>query len=133
MMGMTADLIHHGHINLIKRARKLGDLIIGVLSDNAIQSYKRKPVYNYKQRKLIVENIKGVKKVVTQKTLDYIPILEKINPDIVVHGDDWRKGVQKETREKVIEFLKKKNGKLKEYPRTRNISTTMTIRKLKKL
>ena len=92
--GMAADLIHHGHINLIKKARKYGKLIVGVLSDEAIITYKRKPVYNYNQRKLIFENIKGVEKVIKQKTHSYIENLEKIKPDFVIHGNDWKKGVQ---------------------------------------
>ena len=129
--GMAADLIHHGHINLIKKARKMGRLIIGVLSDEAIMSYKRKPVYNYKQRKLIFENIKGVEKVIKQNSLDYLPNLKKIKPDIVVHGDDWKKGIQNKTRNDVINFLKKTNSKLVELPYTKNISTTIIIKKLK--
>ena len=129
--GMAADLIHHGHINLIKKARKMGKLIIGVLSDEAIMSYKRKPVYNYKQRKLIFENIKGVEKVIKQNSLDYLPNLKKIKPDIVVHGDDWKKGIQNKTRKDVINFLKKTNSKLVEIPYTKNISTTIIIKKLK--
>ncbi len=130
--GMAADLIHHGHINLIKKARKMGRLIIGVLSDEAIMSYKRKPVYNYKQRKLIFENIKGVEKVIRQNSLNYLPNLKKIKPDIVVHGDDWKKGVQNKTRQDVIEYLHKINSKLVEIPYTKNISTTIIINKLRK-
>ena len=95
---MAADLIHHGHINLIKKARRYGKLIVGVLSDEAIISYKRKPVYNYKQRKLIFENIKGVEKVIKQKTLSYIENLNKVKPDYVIHENDWNKGIQSKTR-----------------------------------
>jgi len=130
--GMAADLIHHGHINLIKKARKYGKLIIGVLSDEAIITYKRKPVYNYYQRKLIFENIKGVEKVIKQKTLSYVENLKKIKPDFVFHGNDWKKGVQSNTRQEVIDILAKWNGKLIEIPYTKNISTTIIINKLRK-
>ena len=106
--GMAADLIHHGHINLIKKARKYGKLIVGVLSDEAIITYKRKPVYNYNQRKLIFENIKGVEKVIKQKTHSYIENLEKIKPDFVIHGNDWKKGVQSNTRQEVIDVIAQK-------------------------
>ena len=130
--GMAADLIHHGHINLIKKARRYGKLIVGVLSDEAIISYKRKPVYNYKQRKLIFENIKGVDKVIKQKTLSYIENLNKVKPDYVIHGNDWNKGIQSKTREDVVNTLSKWGGKLIEVPYTKNISTTIIINKLKK-
>ena len=130
--GMAADLIHHGHINLIKKARKYGKLIVGVLSDEAIITYKRKPVYNYNQRKLIFENIKGVEKVIKQKTHSYIENLEKIKPDFVIHGNDWKKGVQSNTRQEVIDVIAKWEGKLIEIPYTKNISTTIIIEKLRK-
>lgn len=130
--GMAADLIHHGHINLIKKASKYGKLIIGVLSDEAIITYKRKPVYNYKQRKLIFENIKGVSKVIKQKSLSYVENLKKIKPDFVIHGNDWKKGVQSKTRQDVIDILSKWGGVLIEIPYTKNISTTIIIDRLKK-
>lgn len=129
--GMAADLIHHGHINLIKKARKYGKLIVGVLSDEAIITYKRRPVYNYYQRKLIFENIKGVEKVIKQKTLSYVENLKKIKPDFVIHGNDWKKGVQSNTRQDVIDIIAKWDGKLIEIPYTKNISTTIIINKLK--
>ena len=99
---MCADLIHHGHLNIIKEAKKYGDVIIGLLTDSAIASYKRLPALNYNERKIVVENLRGVSKVIPQETLDYIPNLEKIKPDFVVHGDDWKEGVQKQVRENVI-------------------------------
>jgi len=123
-VGMSADLIHHGHLNIIKEARKLGDVIVGLLTDKAIASYKRLPYLTYEQRKVIVENIKGVKKVVPQEILDYVPNLKKLKPDYVVHGDDWRIGIQKETREKVIKALKEWGGELVEIPYTKGISST---------
>ena len=94
-VGMSADVIHQGHLNIIMEARKLGKVIIGLLTDEAIASYKRVPLISFKERKLIIENLKGVYKVVPQTTLDYIPNLNKIKPDYVVHGDDWKKGIQK--------------------------------------
>ena len=113
-VGMAADLIHHGHLNIIMEAKKLGYVIVGLLTDEAIASYKRIPFLSYDQRKLIVENIKGVDEVISQKTLDYVPNLKKIKPDYVVHGDDWKIGVQKEVRRKVIDTIKVWGGKLVE-------------------
>jgi len=113
-VGMSADLFHFGHLNIINEAKKLGYLIVGVLTDEAIASYKRLPHVPYKQRKVIVENIRGVDEVVPQESLDYVPNLRKIKPDYVVHGDDWKTGVQKETRRRVIDALNEWGGKLVE-------------------
>jgi phosphoenolpyruvate phosphomutase len=129
--GMAADLIHYGHINLIIKARKYGSLIIGILSDEAVKSYKRDPVFNYKQRKLIFKNIKGVSKVVKQDSLSYKKNLLKYKPDYVIHGDDWKSGVQNKTRQEVIECLKKWGGRLIEVKYTKNISTSLVIKKIK--
>ncbi|MBU2633743.1 MAG: phosphoenolpyruvate mutase [Nanoarchaeota archaeon] len=123
-VGMSADLVHPGHLNIINEAKKLGDITLGLLTDKAIASYKRLPSLSYEQRKVIIENIKGVIEVVPQETLDYVPNLRKLKPDYVVHGDDWKTGVQKETREKVINVLKEWGGELVEIPYTQNISST---------
>ena len=89
-VGMSADLIHPGHLNIIKEAGKLGEVTVGRLTDKAIASYKRLPYLSFDQRKIIVENIKGVDKVIAQETLDYVPNLKLLKPDYVVHGDDWK-------------------------------------------
>ena len=126
-IGMSADLLHPGHINIIKEATKLGSVTIGLLTDSAIASYKRLPYMDYEQRKLVIENIKDVDCVIPQNTLDYREILEKIRPNYVVHGDDWKEGVQKNTRQQVINVLKKWNGELIEIPYTKGISSTKII------
>jgi len=110
-VGMSADLVHPGHLNIIKEADKLGDVTIGLLTDEAIASYKRLPHMEYDQRKEVIENIKGVKEVVPQPTLDYRPNLKKIKPDFVVHGDDWKEGVQSQTRQQVIDTLNEWGGR----------------------
>ena len=94
-VGLSADIIHEGHINILKSASRLGDVIVGLLTDTAIISYKNIPTLNYKQREIIIKNIRLVKKVIPQNTLDYRPNLELLRPDYVVHGDDWKTGVQK--------------------------------------
>lgn len=132
-VAMSADLIHPGHLNIIKNACKYGDVTIGLLTDKAIASYKRLPALAFEQRKLIVESIKGVKEVIAQETLDYIPNLKKIKPDYVVHGDDWKTGVQKKTRERVINTLKEWNGELIEVPYTKGISSTILNKSIKEI
>ena len=130
-IGMSADLIHHGHLNIINEARKLGSVIVGLLTDEAIASYKRLPLIPFEQRKVIVQNIKGVDEVLPQESLDYVPNLQKIKPDYVVHGDDWKVGVQKETRQRVIEILKTWGGELVEVEYTKGVSSSQLINTLK--
>ena len=115
-MCFSTDIIHGGHIAIIKKAQKLGKLIIGVLSDEAVASYKRLPLVPASERKVMFENVAGVYKVVEQKTLSYKDILEQIHPDIVVHGDDWCTGFQKPIRDEVVSILASYGGKLVEYP-----------------
>ena len=123
-VGMSADLIHTGHINIINEAAKYGDVIVGVLTDEAIASYKRLPYLTFEQRSVIVGNLKGVSKVVPQNTLDYTENLLSIKPEIVVHGDDWKEGAQAKTRQKVIDVISTWKGKLIEIPYTAGISST---------
>ncbi len=115
-MCFSTDLIHSGHIAIIKKAERLGKLIIGVLSDEAVASYKRFPLMPYVERKTMFENIAGVYKVVPQETLSYRENLLKYQPDIVVHGDDWCTGFQKPVRDEVTEILAGYGGKLVEFP-----------------
>jgi len=75
-VGMSADLIHPGHLNIINNAKQYGEVVVGLLTDKAIASYKRLPVLTYHQRKIVVESIKGVSEVVPQETLDYVPNLK---------------------------------------------------------
>ena len=124
-VGMSADLIHPGHINLINEAAKLGEVTVGLLTDSAIASYKRLPYMNYQQRKAVIENLKGVSKVLPQETLDYTLNIRFMKPDYVVHGDDWREGVQKETRQTVINVLEEIGGELIEVSYTEGISSSM--------
>ena len=121
-IAMSADFIHPGHINVLKKAAELGDIVIGLLTDSAIASYKRLPYSTYNQRKEVVANIKGVIEVIPQETLDYSDNLLKIKPDYVVHGDDWKVGPQMKVRQKVLDTIKKWNGELVEIPYTEGIS-----------
>jgi len=132
-IGMSADLIHPGHLNVIETGRKLGRVVVGLLTDAAIASYKRVPYLTYEQRKVIIENIKGVDEVIPQETLDYIPNLSKIKPAYVVHGDDWKTGIQYATRQRVIEALKQWNGELVEVKYTENISSTAIQKALREV
>lgn len=130
-VGMSADLLHPGHLNLLEQASKLGEVTVGLLTDKAIASYKRLPYMSFEERFQVVSAVKYVSKVVPQETLDYVPNLERLKPSYVVHGDDWRDGVQKTTRERVKEVLKAWGGELVEVPYTHGISSTQLNKALK--
>tara|TARA_B100001029_G_C15030489_1_gene436598 strand:- start:166 stop:1464 length:1299 start_codon:yes stop_codon:yes gene_type:complete len=120
----SADFLHNGHIKILKKASSLGKVIVGVLTDEAISTFKTIPLLSFEQRLLLFKNLKYVDEVISQKTLDYRPNLKKLKPEFVVHGDDWKKGVLKKTRLQVLVELKKWSGKLVEPKYTKNISST---------
>lgn len=132
-VGMSADIVHPGHINIVKVASSYGDVIVGLLTDQAISSYKRLPFMNYEQRLAVVANLKGVSQVVPQETLDYRANLRKFRPKYVVHGDDWKTGVQAQTREAVIQVLSEWGGELIEVPYTVGISSSALNRAQKEI
>ena len=115
-MSFSTDVIHGGHIDIIKKASRLGRLTIGVLSDKAVASYKRYPIVPASERKKMFMNIKGVSGVVEQDELSYTVVLERLKPDIVVHGDDWQIGFQKPVRDEVVSVLASYGGRLFEFP-----------------
>ncbi len=115
-MCFSADIIHSGHIALIKKASRLGKLTVGILSDNAVASYKRFPLLPFKERKALFTNIKGVEEVIEQRELSYAENLNKLKPDYVVHGDDWKNGLQRPIRDEVTSILASYGGKLIEFP-----------------
>ena len=118
---LSGEMIHHGHINLIQKAQKYGSLIVGLLTDKAITEKKSLPLLNWEQRKKILQNINGVKKVIIQNEWDDAINISKIKPNFVIHGDDW-KFSDKKLRSSVIKALNQYGGKLIEIPYTKNIS-----------
>ena len=115
-LGLSVDSLHHGHINLIKEGLKYGSIIIGLISDKAIAQNKRLPLLSYNQRKLIIENIKGVSKVVPQYNWDYSENIKKYKPEFMIHGDDWQKGSQLILRNKALKALKNMAVNLLKFP-----------------
>ena len=123
-LGITGDIIHPGIINIINEGAKLGELMIGLLTDSAIVSHKRLPYLTYEQRKTVVENIKGVSKVVPQEDWSYVPNLKKYKPDIMIHGDDWKTNYLSKIREECFETVKEWGGQIVEIPYTKGINST---------
>lgn len=132
-VGMSADLIHPGHLNILEHAASLGLVTVGLLTDRAIASYKRLPHLTFEQRMAVVSSLKTVHRVVPQETLDYVENLRRYRPDYVVHGDDWRTGVQRKTRQRVIDALAEWGGELVEPPYTEGISSTQLNLALKQV
>ena len=130
---MSADLVHPGHLNILEKAAEIGNVTVGLLTDNAIASYKRLPFMNYGQREKVIKSLKFVNEVIPQKTLDYVENLNLLRPDYVVHGDDWTAGIQKNTRQRVIDTISKWGGKLVEVPYTEGISSTKLNNALKEV
>lgn len=130
-IGLTADTLHHGHMNLIEKARNYGDIIVGLIVDKEVAKYKRLPYLNYDQRKTIIQNIKGVTKVIPQNEWDYSYNIKKIKPDYFIHGDDWKSGYMKEIRQKVIKTLRSYGGKLIEIEHTKGVSSSALIEQQK--
>jgi phosphoenolpyruvate phosphomutase len=125
---MSTDLVHPGHLRILNHASTLGEVIVGVLTDSAISSYKSTPLLDLQARIAIFSNMKNVSEVVVQEKLDYTDNLLNIKPDFVVHGDDWREGAQKKIREKVISTLSNWGAKLVEIPYSYDYNSS-TLRK----
>mgnify|MGYP001263076767 FL=1 len=123
-VGMSADVFHHGHVNIIKEARKYGYVIVGLLNDKAVSDHKRLPYLNWENRKKIIENIKGVTKVFEQSEWDYAPSILKYKPDFMVHGTDWLTGPLAPYRDLAIKALESYGGKLIEIEYTKDVSST---------
>ena len=132
-VAMSADLLHPGHINILEVASRYGEVVVGLLTDSAIASYKRLPFMTFSQRQIVVQNVRNVSRVIPQETLDYVPNLNAIKPDYVVHGDDWKSGVQSGTRQGVIDALSSWGGELIEVPYTKGISSTALIGAMKEI
>ena len=119
-MSMSTDVVHGGHINIIRKAAALGELTVGVLSDETVASYKRYPLLSCDERMKIAASIQGVAHVVKQEGLSYRTIIRELKPDVIVHGDDWRSGIQRPIREETANLLKESGGELVEFPYTVN-------------
>lgn len=123
-IAMSADVLHNGHIKIIEEGAKLGEVTIGLLTDEAIATYKRMPVFGYEERHRILSSLRYVSCVVKQATLSYADNLRKLKPDYVVHGDDWKTGIQAMVRAEVIDVLSEFKGKLIEIPYTKGVTGT---------
>ena len=130
---MSADFFHHGHINLLQKAKKYGNIIIGLMTDAGIKSYKkRSPYFTYQLRKKVLKELKCIKRIVPLNGLEYAKTARKYQLDYFVHGDDWKKGPQSKERDILIKTMKKWNGRVLEFKYTANVSSSKIKKKLNK-
>jgi phosphoenolpyruvate mutase len=132
-IGMTVDILHHGHVNIIEHAREYGDVMIGLLTDAAVANHKRLPHLTFEQRRKIVSNISGVKQVVPQEEWNYAPNLRRYRPDIMMHGTDWLQGPLQPYRDMALNALQEYGGRLIEIPYTKGISSQQIAEDIKRL
>ncbi len=114
------DVIHEGHLNILKEANKYGKVTVGILSDSAMIKYNRFPTISMEDRKKLVEETGLVSDVIIQDEIMYDNIIEQLKPDYVIHGDNWCKGPESAIRTNVLENLKKHGGELVEVAYTYN-------------
>jgi len=123
-LGMRGDIVHPGIINIIRKGAVFGELTVGLLTDAAIASHKRLPYLSYEQRKDVIENIKGVARVIPQEEWSYVPNLRKLKPDYIIHGDDWKSGPLQRERDEVFAVMKELGGEVIEIPYTAGINSS---------
>jgi len=132
-VSMIADLLHAGHINILKKASELGEVTVGLLTIKASGELNDIPYLHYEKRKEVLENLKMVSKVIPQESASYRENLLKLKPDFVVHGDDWKYSFRRKYREEVIEILKEWGGELVEVPYSKDISEANIKENMRKL
>lgn len=116
----TTDVIHEGHMNIINTAKQYGDVIVGVLSDEAMVRFDRFPTISFEERMEMVKNIPGVSKVIKQEEIMYDKVVAELHPDYVIHGDNWLSGPTKAIRDNVEKLLGEYGGQIIDVPYTYN-------------
>ena len=114
------DFIHDGHLNIIRKAQKYGEVIVGVLSDKAMIRFNKFPTVSFEERMELVKSIKGVSQVVVQEDVMYDTIVETIKPDYIIHGDNWKEEPMNVIRENAIALMNKTGGEVIEVPYTKS-------------
>ena len=132
-IAISSDILHQGHLNVLEVGAKLGEVTVGLLTDQAIATYKRLPILDFESRRALFASLRNVSRVVPQETLSYADNIRRLRPDYVVHGDDWTQGVQAMVRTEVVELLAEYGGELVEIPATTGVSGSDLERALRPL
>ncbi len=122
---MCADPLHVGHINILKKAKEYGTVVVGLMTDDAMKSYKREPVTTYLNRASVVEQLKIVKYVYPLDGINYAKVARKYKIEFFLHGDDWLKNIQKNSRDELISVMREWGGKVIDVKYTEGISSTL--------
>jgi len=130
LASMCADPLHHAHINIIKEAKKYGNVIIGLMTDEAMINYKREPLINFENRYKVVRELRSVSSIIPLENLNFSKIVNKYKIEFFVHGDDWKDGIQSEHRKKLIKTMKSWGGKVIDVAYTQGISSSNLISKM---
>ena len=128
---MCLDPLHHGHINIIKEAKKYGNVVIGLMTDEAMLSYKRKPLVEFENRLIVAKEIKSVSHVLPLNDIDFARVAEKYKFEYFLHGDDWKSNIQSDSRNKLIEVMKNWGGVVIDVPYTKGISSSQIVENFK--
>ena len=131
LASMCLDPIHHGHINIIKEAKKYGNVVIGLMTDEAMLSYKRKPRIPFEDRLIVSEELKLVSYIFPLDGINYDEIAEKYKFEYFLHGDDWKSNIQSDSRNKLIEVMKNWGGVVIDVPYTKGISSSQIVKNFK--
>ena len=129
---MAADILHPGHINILRTAASLGRVMVGLFTDEAISSYKPAPYMTYDQRAAVLEAVRYVTFVVPQVTKDYSDNLRLYRPEFMVHGTDWRAGPLADVRQKAIDLMAEWGGQVVEPEYTQGVSSSQFKERLRR-
>lgn len=130
-LSMSSDVVHDGHVNIIRYGASIGELTVGIMSDEATAAYKHYPILSFEKKKRIISNIVGVSRIVKQEKLSYQGVISELKPDVIIHGDDWRHGIQSPVRSEVLELLEEYGGILIEPPYSRSKEHEMLESRIK--
>lgn len=125
------DNIHEGHLNILREAKKFGEVVVGVLCDAEMVRYNRFPIKTTEERVAMVRALPGLKDVVVQDTIMYDKVIRELHPDFVVHGDNWKTGPMSVIRQNLVNLLAEYGGKLTEIPYTINAAVQKVDRQMK--
>lgn len=121
-ISLIGDVLHAGHVRLIKQGSKYGEVIIGLLTKEACAELNDIPFIDYKKRKEVIESLSFVSKVIKQDSASYLKNLNSLKPDYVLHGNDWANTFQKKYRDEVLNYFKNNKGKLIEIPYSNDVN-----------
>ncbi len=127
----TTDVIHEGHLNIIRVANTFGRLVVGVMSDKALVRFDRFPTKSEAERIQMIRAVPGVSDVIVQDTVMYDTVIAQLKPDYVIHGDNWLEGPTKAIRDNVKASLDAYGGEIIDVPYTRNESVKLIDEKVR--